>query len=62
MSPRRKLERRSVVTAALLALFAMAPSAGNIGSCGQEAVPLDAEKFFAAKTSIDCSTAWGLTS
>jgi hypothetical protein len=37
-----------------IALLAMAPTAGNIGSCGQEAVPLDADKFFAAKQAIDC--------
>jgi hypothetical protein len=37
-----------------VALLGLAPSAGNIGSCGQEAVPLDAEKFYGAKVVIDC--------
>ena len=37
-----------------LLLFCMAPSVGNIGSCGQEAELLDAEKFFRAKASVDC--------
>ncbi|MBL9024099.1 MAG: hypothetical protein JNL21_18035 [Myxococcales bacterium] len=39
----------------LLLLFCLAPTAGNIGSCGQEAVLLDEAKFFANKQYIDCS-------
>jgi len=38
----------------MLAVAAMAPTAGNIGSCGQEAVALDPDKFFAAKQGLDC--------
>ncbi len=40
--------------AALLLVMCMAPSAGNIGSCGQEAEPLDAYKFFLKKQELDC--------
>lgn len=39
----------------LLLLFCLAPTAGNIGSCGQEAAVLDEGKFFANKQFIDCS-------
>ncbi|HZO14210.1 MAG TPA: hypothetical protein VFB62_13155 [Polyangiaceae bacterium] len=40
---------------ALLALFVLAaPTAGDIGSCRQEAAELDNIKFFAEKKSIDC--------
>jgi hypothetical protein len=39
----------------LLLAMCMAPTAGNIGSCGQEAVQLDAQKFFANKQFIDCN-------
>ncbi len=49
------MKRRTIATSAVLALLAMAPSVGNIGSCGQEAELLDAEKFFRAKATIDCN-------
>jgi hypothetical protein len=40
---------------ALVAIFFLAaPTAGDIGSCGQTAVDLDARKFFQAKDQIDC--------
>jgi hypothetical protein len=39
----------------LALLFCLAPTAGNIGSCGQEAVLLDESKFFANKQYVDCS-------
>jgi len=35
-------------------LFATAPTVGNIGSCGQDPVDLDPEKFFTAKEGVDC--------
>jgi hypothetical protein len=38
-----------------IALLCLAPGAGNIGSCGQAAEPLDARKFLELKASIDCS-------
>lgn len=38
-----------------LAALCLAPTAGNVGSCGQEAVLLDADKFGAQKRGIDCS-------
>jgi hypothetical protein len=50
-----KRPRLGKVLGVLVALMAMAPTAGNIGSCGQEAVQLDAEKFFEAKQAIDCA-------
>lgn len=46
---------RSAKAGLLLLLFCLAPTAGNIGSCGQEAVLLDEAKFFANKQFIDCS-------
>ncbi len=55
MKGRTKRPLPSKALAVLVALMAMAPTAGNIGSCGQEAVPLDAEKFFEAKRAIDCA-------
>jgi len=42
-------------TAIGVALLCLAPAAGNIGSCGQEAVALDARKFLELKATIDCS-------
>ncbi|NUP04681.1 MAG: hypothetical protein HOW73_01320 [Polyangiaceae bacterium] len=50
-------ERRSVlktVRAIAIAVVCMAPSAGNIGSCGQDAEALDPQKFLAAKNTVDC--------
>lgn len=52
MSP---LRSRAKIGAALLLVLSMAPAAGNIGSCGQEAEVLDAYKFLVAKANIDCS-------
>ncbi len=46
--------RRSLALPLAL-VFCLAPTAGNIGSCGQEAVLLDADKFFANKQYVDCS-------
>lgn len=37
------------------AIVAAAPTAGDLGSCGQEVVVLDHDKFFAAKEVIECS-------
>lgn len=48
--------RGEIARAALLALFFLAaPTAGDIGGCGQEAQDLDARKFFAAKQQLDCT-------
>ena len=45
-----------IARVAVLALFFLAaPTAGDIGGCGQEAQDLDARKFFTAKESIDCA-------
>jgi hypothetical protein len=45
--------RTSILGVAALALLA-APTAGDIGSCGQEVVELDARKFFQETEFIDC--------
>ena len=53
------MKRRSrgelVVTAALGILGTMAPTAGDIGGCGEAASLLDAEAFFASKGEVDCT-------
>ncbi|MBW2458154.1 MAG: hypothetical protein JRI68_26860 [Deltaproteobacteria bacterium] len=47
--------RWSLVKLALVAvLFIAGPTAGDIGSCGQEIVELDPIKFFSEKQAIDC--------
>lgn len=40
--------------AALLLVFLAAPTAGDIGSCGETPADLDPVKFFLAKEAIDC--------
>jgi hypothetical protein len=44
---------RDLAFAVCALLFVAAPTAGDIGSCGQAADDLDATKFFADKSSID---------
>lgn len=39
---------------AVLLFFAAAPTAGDIGSCGQDIEDLNATKFFTAKDGVDC--------
>jgi hypothetical protein len=39
----------------LVALLTAAPTAGDIGSCGQKVVPLDLDKYTRDKEIIDCS-------
>lgn len=39
---------------ALALAFLAAPTAGDIGSCGQDPDALDPEKFFAFKEAVDC--------
>lgn len=46
--------RDLVRTAVWALLFATAPTVGNVGSCGQDPVDLDPEKFFTAKEGVDC--------
>lgn len=54
MNAARPVSLADRVRAALLLLvFAAAPVAGDIGSCGQSAEDLDALKFFARKGGID---------
>jgi hypothetical protein len=59
------MSRRSTRTlrAVAAAILAAAPTAGDLGSCGQPAELLDADKFFANKRAIDCTRceACGLT-
>ncbi len=50
--PRRAWLR---VATALLAILCAAPTAGDIGSCGQKPVALDLTKFTRDKEIIDCS-------
>ena len=40
---------------ALAALALLAPTAGDVGSCGQDAVELDPVAFFSDKAFVDCS-------
>lgn len=44
----------SLLALITLLLFCAAPTPGDIGGCGQEAVELDAEQFFGIKAGIDC--------
>jgi hypothetical protein len=39
----------------LAVVFGMGPTVGDIGSCNQEADPLDPALFFAVKSRIDCT-------
>jgi hypothetical protein len=39
---------------ALALFFSAAPTAGDIGSCGQAPDDLDGEKFFGSKQALDC--------
>jgi hypothetical protein len=61
----RPIRRGEVARLALVALFFLAaPTAGDIGGCGQAAEDLDPVKFFDNKQTIDCQrcTACGITS
>jgi hypothetical protein len=58
------VRRRELAFAAALALlFGAAPTVGDIGSCGQQATPLDEATFAAERKSLDCRrcTQCGLT-
>ncbi|MFT3771904.1 MAG: hypothetical protein QM820_41375 [Minicystis sp.] len=64
-SGRRRPGPGEITRLALVAIFFLAaPTAGDIGSCNQTAVDLDAAKFFDAKQTVDCKRcdACGLTS
>jgi hypothetical protein len=51
----REPRRLSLVKLSLLVLlFVAGPTAGDIGSCGQEVAELDPVKFFSEKQAIDC--------
>lgn len=63
-TPRNRPSRADVIRLGLAALFfAAAPTAGDIGGCGQAENDLDPAKFFATKQNVDCArcTACGLT-
>ncbi|MFO0616528.1 MAG: hypothetical protein U0414_28300 [Polyangiaceae bacterium] len=51
----RRTGRAWRVVAMVVALAAAAPTAGDIGSCGQDVVVLDQAKFFSAKEATDCA-------
>ena len=55
MMRRATAHARAFAKLALLLLFVAAPTAGDIGSCGQEIQQLDAEKFFGQKQFVDCT-------
>ncbi len=48
-----RLPRRGLACLAIV-LASAAPTAGDIGGCGQQASLLDEAKFFAQKASVDC--------
>jgi hypothetical protein len=51
----RGIRRRELALAAVLALvFGAAPTVGDIGSCGQQATPLDETVFAAQRKELDC--------
>jgi len=54
---RRVIDGRAVpgLTILLAVVFGMAPTVGDIGSCGQEVDSLDPPLFFAAKAHVDCT-------
>lgn len=63
-APRQRPSRAAVIRLAVAVLFfTAAPTAGDIGGCGQAENDLDPGKFFAAKQGVDCDrcTACGLT-
>ena len=52
---RRAVDRTVLLPAALAFLvFGLAPTVGDIGSCGQEPDELDAKTFFLYKRALDC--------
>jgi hypothetical protein len=58
------VRRSELAFAAVLALvFGAAPTVGDIGSCGQQATPLDETTFAAQRKALDCRrcTQCGLT-
>ncbi|MET0595116.1 MAG: hypothetical protein ABW133_20620 [Polyangiaceae bacterium] len=50
--PRKAVSALTIVVAVVLG---MAPTVGDIGSCGQEVDALDAPTFFAMKARLDCT-------
>jgi hypothetical protein len=63
-APRNRPSRADVIRLGIAVLFfAAAPTAGDIGGCGQAENDLDPGKFFATKQSVDCDrcTACALT-
>ncbi len=52
---RKRLGRRARWLVIGLAILSAAPTAGDIGSCGQKIVPLDLGKFSLEKEAVDCS-------
>jgi hypothetical protein len=51
----RGVGRGELVFAAALALvFGAAPTVGDVGSCGQQATPLDEAAFAAQRKALDC--------
>jgi hypothetical protein len=62
-SARARIRRGELLRLAVaIVFFTAAPTAGDIGSCGQSPDDLDPVKFFEAKAAVDCErcTACGL--
>lgn len=51
---RRPSRADALRLAAVVIFFAAAPTAGDIGGCGQDENDLDPGKFFSAKQAVDC--------
>ncbi|MBX3227212.1 MAG: hypothetical protein KIT84_35250 [Labilithrix sp.] len=47
--------RRAVFAAGVLALFCMAPTAGDVGGCGAEITEMNAEQFVLDRKDLDCA-------
>ena len=63
-APRKRPSRAAVIRLGIAILFfTAAPTAGDIGGCGQPEDDLDPGKFFATKQGVDCDrcTACALT-
>lgn len=54
-TPRRPSRADALRLAIVVIFFAAAPTAGDIGGCGQAENDLDPLKFFNAKQSVDCA-------
>ncbi len=47
--------RTGIGFAIVLAICALAPTVGDVGGCGSEIAPLDAQKYFAERLRVECA-------